>query len=567
MGRKDTAAACHGVESTAQAVTRSRATCSAAAAKQLRRDKEAKAKAPAPAVAVSSVNPLDRLLPYQRAWYEDGARFLAGVWSRQTGKSFATAAIVAASMIAGSNTMWMIAAPSERQSHEALEKVKQWLRAFECAFAEELPDFVGTESRSGYAVARGSETSPLGTESKAGAVRLGNGSRCIAVPGKPDTVRGMSANVWLDEFAFFEDPDATWKAILPSITNPLRGGEKRVILTSTPNGKAGRGKRFFDICSAEAGLKSRASMKWSVHRVPLRDAIAAGLPVDYETLAEAIGDPLAVRQELDAEFVDTQSQLLPTEIILRAESTEATLHPAADVFGGGRDLRVGVDVGRVSDPTVIWTAERLGDVLYTREVLVLAGMSHADQLSIIRARVSACTRCCMDYTGMGIGMGDMLVREFGEYKPEAHKFGRVELCTFSASFKREIFPKLREAMESCRLRIPTDAALRTDLSAMQQVCSGGQFSYEAPRTKDGHSDRCTAAALCVRAGEGVAACLHVGIIPRSAPRTGHRHGWNHAGDVRGENYPSLRGYAEAGDLRFSSSACLRMQKRKKGFSK
>lgn len=428
-----------------------------------------------------AVNPLSKLLPYQRAWYEDGSRFLAGVWSRQTGKSFATAAIVAAAMIAQANTMWMIAAPSERQSHEALEKVKQWLNAFECAFAEDLEALDGMET-------------------KAGAVRLSNGSRCIAVPGKPDTVRGMSANVWLDEFAFFEDPDATWKAILPSITNPLRGGEKRVILTSTPNGKAGRGKRFFDICSATGDT---GKMRWSIHRVPLRSAIAEGLPVDYETLAAAIGDPLAVRQELDAEFVDTQSQLLPTEIILRAESEEATLRPAAEVFSGGRDLRVGVDVGRVSDPTVIWTAERLGDVLYTREVLVLVGMSHADQLSLIRARVAAATRCCMDYTGMGIGMGDMLVREFGEYKPEAHRFGRVELCTFSASFKREIFPKLREAMEGCRLRIPTNAELRTDLSAMQQVCSGGQFSYEAPRTKDGHSDRCTAAALCVRAGAGV----------------------------------------------------------------
>ena len=440
--------------------------------------REAKPKGSAP--AEPAVNPLGKLLPYQRAWYEDGSRFLAGVWSRQTGKSFATAAIVAASMIAQDNCMWMIAAPSERQSHEALEKVKQWLSAFAVSYAEELEALDGMES-------------------KAGAVRLSNGSRCIAVPGKPDTVRGMSANVWLDEFAFFEDPDATWKAILPSITNPLRGGEKRVILTSTPNGKAGRGKRFFDICSSgDDGGK----MRWSIHRVPLRDAIADGLPVDYETLAAAIGDPLAVRQELDAEFVDTQSQLLPTEIILRAESEEATLLPAAEVFSGGRDLRVGVDVGRVSDPTVIWTAERLGDVLYTREVLVLAGMSHADQLSMIRARVAAATRCCMDYTGMGIGMGDMLVREFGEYKPETHKFGRVELCTFSAALKREIFPKLREAMEACRLRIPADPALRTDLSAMQQVCSGGQFSYEAPRTKDGHSDRCTAAALCVRAGEG-----------------------------------------------------------------
>ena len=460
-----------------------------------------KRKRPPRAVA-ASVNPLHKLLPYQRAWYEDASRFLAGVWSRQTGKSFATAAIVAASMIAGAHTMWMIAAPSERQSYEALDKVKQWLRAFECAFAEELE-------------------AAAGMESKAGALRLANGSRCLAVPGKPDTVRGMSANVWLDEFAFFEDPDATWKAILPSITNPLRGGEKRVILTSTPNGKAGRGKRFFDICS---GVGS--AMRWSVHRVPLRRAIEAGLPVDYETLAAAIGDPLAVRQELDAEFVDTQSQLLPTELILRAESPEATLHPAAELFSGGRDLRVGVDVGRVSDPTVIWTAERLGDVLYTREVLVLAGMSHADQLSILRQRVAAAARCCMDYTGMGIGMGDLLVREFGEFKPEAHKFGRVELCTFSSSFKREIFPKLRESMEGCRLRIPADPALRTDLSAMQQVCSGGQFSYEAPRTKDGHSDRCTAAALCVRAGAGVGHTPLPCRLPantRHEPRRSRRH--------------------------------------------
>lgn len=472
------------------------------------------------AVAVP-VNPLDKLLPYQRAWYEDGSRFLVGRWGRQTGKSFSTAAIVAAAMIAQANTMWMIAAPSERQSHEALEKVKQWLAAFECAFADELEELDGIEG-------------------KAGVVRLTNGSRCIAVPGKPDTVRGMSANVWLDEFAFFEDPDATWKAILPSITNPLRGGEKRVILTSTPNGKAGRGKRFYDICTAAAASSSGVtSMRWSHYHIPLRSAIADGLPVDYETLVAAIGDPLAVRQELDAEFVDTQSQLLPTEIILRAESEEATLRPAAEVFSGGRDLRVGVDVGRVSDPTVIWTAERLGDVLYTREVLVLVGMSHADQLSIIRARVAAALRCCMDYTGMGIGMGDMLVREFGEYKPEAHRFGRVELCTFSASFKREIFPKLREAMEGCRLRIPTNAELRTDLSAMQQVCSGGQFSYEAPRTKDGHSDRCTAAALCVRAGEGAPACLHVGVVPRSAPRTGSARGWSNSMQSRRGNLQSI----------------------------
>ncbi|MBR5878033.1 MAG: hypothetical protein IKY91_00675, partial [Akkermansia sp.] len=105
--------------------------------------REAKPKGSAP--VETAVNPLSNLLPYQRAWYEDGSRFLVGRWGRQTGKSFSTAAIVAAGMIAQANTMWMIAAPSERQSHEALEKVKQWLAAFECAFADELEELDGID--------------------------------------------------------------------------------------------------------------------------------------------------------------------------------------------------------------------------------------------------------------------------------------------------------------------------------------------------------------------------------------------------------------------------------------
>jgi hypothetical protein len=55
---------------------------------------------------------------------------------------------------------------------------------------------------------------------------MGCGSRVIAVPGKPDTVRGYSANVVLTEFAFFENPDETWRAITPTVTNSRRDQKK-----------------------------------------------------------------------------------------------------------------------------------------------------------------------------------------------------------------------------------------------------------------------------------------------------------------------------------------------------
>ena len=81
---------------------------------------------------------------------------------------------------------------------------------------------------------------------KSATITFPHGSRVIAVPGRPDTVRGYSANVLLTEFAFFEQPDLTWRAILPSITNPMRGGVKKVRLITTPNGIGNKAHEIWD---------------------------------------------------------------------------------------------------------------------------------------------------------------------------------------------------------------------------------------------------------------------------------------------------------------------------------
>jgi hypothetical protein len=120
-------------------------------------------------------------------------------------------------------------------------------------------------------------------------------------------------------------------------------------------------------------------------------------------------------------------------------------------------------------------------------------MSTPDQLAILEPRIKVAERVCWDYTGPGIGGGDELVKRHGEYKPEEHKFGKIELCTFTVGFKREIFPKLRRRFEApTKVRVPIDRTFREDLHAMQQVVQNGEYNYWAPRTKEGHSDRCTA---------------------------------------------------------------------------
>jgi phage FluMu gp28-like protein len=422
-------------------------------------------------------SPIDLLLPYQKRWYFDRARWKVGCMSRQVGKDFTTAAEIVADCKNTPAITWMYAAPSERQSFESVLKCREWSAAFDFAIADVLEE----------------RPSPGALMSNATVV-FPNKSRVICVPGKPDTVRGFSANVALTEFAFFEDPDATWRAILPSVTNPLRGGEKKVRIISTPNGKSGRGARFYKIVTDPK--------KWSVHKVTIEDAVADGLPVNIADLRAAIDDENAWAQEFMCEFLDSSNCLLPYDIIALAESADASTHcdPALFAPESRAHLFLGIDFGRTNDPTVCWTLERVGDVYWTREVLVLRDTSTPDQQAALDVRIRRARRVCFDYTGPGIGLGDYLAKDHGTYDPKAHKFGRMELCTFTSAFKRELFPRLRRAFEApVKLRVPVDVECREDLHEMQQIVKNGEYTYAARRTAEGHSDRCTALALALRA--------------------------------------------------------------------
>lgn len=416
------------------------------------------------------------MLPYQRSVYNDRARFVAWLASRQIGKSFTGAAKSVKWAMTRPKTDVLIASPSERQSYEAVLKCKDWSEAFRFAIADQLD-----------------ERDAPGALMKSSTISYPNGSRIIAVPGKPDTVRGYCAHTWLDEFAFFEDPSATWKALLPSISNPLKG-QKNAFITSTANGKSGRGARFYKMCND-------AESVWHVHKTTILQA-APLLGTNIKELREAIDDEDAWAQEFMCEFLDSSNVLLPYDVIALAESPEASTccDPAIYAPESKAHLYLGIDFGRTNDPSVVWTLEKVGDVLWTREVLVIRDTPTPDQQRIIDSRLRKARRVCFDYTGPGIGLGDYLAKDHGIYDPKAHKFGRLELCTFTANFKRDIFPKLRQAFAApVKLRVPVDVEVREDLHEMQQVIKNGEYSYTARRTAEGHSDRCTALALALRA--------------------------------------------------------------------
>ena len=435
------------------------------------------------------LSPRDLLLPYQRKWADDDTRFKIGLMARQVGKDFSSGEEgirdCYQAELRGDKTTWLIAAPSERQSMESLEKWKEWTEAYKLAIADIQEE----------------RTDPKNSESliKSSTIVFPHGSRVIAVPGRPETVRGFSANILATEFAFFEDPDKTWRALLPSITNPLRGGLKKCRLISTPNGL---GNKFHDLWSKNYQTEGA---KWSCHKVTITDAVAQGLPVDVEELRAALDDADGWAQEYDPlDFLDTASVLLPYEMLALIENTLATEAAPVGFWTTNHfvdPIDLGIDFGRTKDLTVSWALQTAGGVFkMTREVLCLLKMSTPDQVDILRPRIRAARRVALDYTGPGVGMGDYLVKEFGEWKPEEHKFGKIELCNFTNKFKVDIFPKLRMEAERRTLGIPVSRVIREDLHSMNRIAlAGGGITYKAPHTADGHADRCTGLALAVHA--------------------------------------------------------------------
>jgi phage FluMu gp28-like protein len=239
-----------------------------------------------------------------------------------------------------------------------------------------------------------------------------------------------------------------------------------------------------------------ASQLFSRHKVTIHDATAQRLPINIAQLKAGMIDPEAWSQEYECQFVDQTSILLPYALIEQCESPEAT-ESGCELSRHSGEIFVGIDFGRKHDLTACWILQRVGKELWTREVLTLDRMTTPAQAEALRSRVQRARRVCLDYTGAGVGLGDLLVEQFG-----AAPHGKVELCHFTGQLKQELFPKVRAALEGRKVWLPSSAAIREDFHSMHRVVSqSGNISYRASHSADGHSDRCTALALALRASE------------------------------------------------------------------
>jgi len=217
---------------------------------------------------------------WQRQLLESDSKRVLLCCSRQSGKSSVSAAIALRQAMFFPGSLILLVSPSLRQSSELFRKVAEYFHKL----GGEAPE----------------QESTLRLELK-------NGSRIIALPGSEATVRGYSGAdlIVLDEAARI--PDELLAALRPSIAT--KSDSARLIYLSTPWGRRGF---FWDAWQNGAG--------WEKFEVPAGECPRI-TPEFLEQERHALGE-LVFRSEYLCEFLDPESQVIPSELIEAALSDE-----------------------------------------------------------------------------------------------------------------------------------------------------------------------------------------------------------------------------------------------------
>ena len=295
-------------------------------------------------------------------------------------------------------------------------------------------------------------------------INLPNGSRIVGLPANPDTARGWSANIILDEFALHRNSREIWSAMFPTVT---RGYKIRMISTFK-----GKSNKFYEMFFSAPTLQSFTGKDhewvgdrggWSKHLYSIYHAVEMGLklkdeegqPIEPEDLKLALNDDDAWDEEFGCIPSDEVSAFLTHEIISSVE--DARLNPEPDwvdslikkarvnyglyketktrpelplyIFEGITflgDVYVGMDIGRKKDLSVIWVDQKIKDVLQTVAVIELRAQPFFIQEQVLQTVLAATDfrRAGIDETGIGAQLAESAHDLFGD-KVERIQIGRA----------------------------------------------------------------------------------------------------------------------------------------------
>jgi phage FluMu gp28-like protein len=431
---------------------------------------------------------LEFFLPYQVRWINDPSPVSIGEKSRRIGWTYASSYRAVDRRVRLGTNLYFSSADLTT-AREFVDDCRKWAEFTNFAARQTVEEDVIDDEKITTFV-----------------LTFTNGARIVAGSSNPKFFRGKGGDADGDEFAFHARPRELIKAMQPAAL--FAGHQLR--LWSTHNGE---GNYFNQLLrQARAG-----EIKASVHRVTILDAVEQGIVEKVlglkgpdekarrewlDTIRSTVPDEDVWNEEYMCRPSSEQSSLLSYELIRGCEAGNLRLAPTVEAVGGvgsggasGGMLYAGYDVGRKHDRSVLWVNEKVGDVYWTRMMLVIAGESYTAQEQRLNLLMQnrAVRRVCVDSTGIGAMLAERLVQRWGY---------RAEAVTFTAAAKSELAMPLLRLFQDKRVRVPAEPDVREDLHAVRKVVTAANnIRLDADRDERGHADRFWALALASHAAE------------------------------------------------------------------
>jgi len=376
---------------------------------------------------------------------------IAALWSRQIGKSTSISMYCLYMALTRSNFKIVIIAPTQRQSGELYNKVRN-IAEGSCLVRDKIITSTQTE------------------------MTFINGSRIVSAPAGPmgDTIRGLTADIIVMEEAGGLKNSIVNEVIMPMIGSTQSYGQS--IKIGTPKGK----NHFWESCYGKETNYKLLHFDWKV-------AIEAGqykqefIDEQRRNLTE-----LQFAAEYEAKFIEDSDCYFKTELIDSCIED----YPMGDVADKCL-YYLGVDFARMGeDSCVMIVVMNKRGKLYVKEIIEFNKKKLTETIGEIKLLDMKYNfqKVMLDSTGLGAGPGDMLSEELGSWK--------VECVTFTNQSKQDMYSNLKKVMEQGRLKFTMHRKMYYEMVDLRyEISSSGNLKIHHPER--GHDDYPDALALAV----------------------------------------------------------------------
>jgi phage FluMu gp28-like protein len=266
---------------------------------------------------------------------------------------------------------------------------------------------------------------------------------------------------------------------------PVISAGHAIRVVSTPNGKL---NKFYELMTSESGV-------WSKHQTTIYEACKQGLDRDWRELKEALNDEDAWAQEFELQWMDEQTSWLSFELI---GSCQNPMAGKPEYFNHGLTY-IGVDIARRKNLWVAIVLEKVGEVLWHRETVILRNQTFAAQTEVMESLMNIYRphRVALDQGGMGEVIVENWQSLFGGKS-------RIEGVLFTLKSKQALATGIKNRFQKGEICISENLELKQDLHGVQRIATlAGNVRFDAVNSEvHGHGDRFWAMALAIYAHDG-----------------------------------------------------------------